>query len=216
MDFLKHLILALFLAIPAQAWDFGLNGRATDTHCTDPANTTYIRDGVLDPYPTTRTETFGYTATDSDNARDRDSGLDCRLAGVVFQRNDGNFTTIRIDLPSAGTYDIRLAIGESTNARPDQRVEILDNATSKFTITSSTLAADNWIDANGNVRTSAADWVSNNTARSVTFASTTMIIKLGTTANLGGGESRSVLAHVRVTSSASSTNLPLLQAIGEE
>lgn len=205
MVVLRYLLVILLFSTSVEAWDFGLNGRSSSGYCSDPASTTYVLDGSVDAYPVSRGgETFGFTATDVDNARDRDSGLDCRLAGVVFQRNDGNFSTIRIDLPAPGTYDIRLAIGESSNARPDQQVEILDNATSKFTITSSTLAADTWIDANGNVRTSASDWTSNNTARSVTFASSILIIKLGTTANLGGGESRSVLAHIRVTSAGSS------------
>ena len=45
-------------------------------------------------------------------ARDRNAKLDPRLAGINFA-NNGSPATFYVDLPSAGTYNLSLAMGDA-------------------------------------------------------------------------------------------------------
>ena len=217
MDFLKKLILVLILPATAHAWDFGLNGRESSGYCTDPANTTYFQ-GDSDIYPVTRAgETFGFSPGEGNSKRDRDNAVDCRLAGNVFATNDGNqASTLRIDLPSAGTYDITLALGDALFSNAQIHAEVYDDSTLLFTVADTDgVASGAFVDANGVEHTTAANWVSNQTPRTVTFASTVFKVKLGTATDLSDG-SRSTLAHVRITTAVATDILPQLQATGED
>lgn len=185
------------------AFDKGFDFRASSGFVTDPASCTYVigpdGGGVHDQYPTTRNSvTFGFVAWGaSDSSRDRDSGIDPRLSGMVYTPNNGTQVDFRIDLLSAGTYNIALAMGEASSDHTGQRIEILDNTTSRFSISGDTLGG-NFIDANGNAR-SAAAWPGSNTPRSITMATTTLIVRFGALTNVG---SDTTMAHVRVTRTA--------------
>lgn len=195
---MKRILLLIALLIPVQAfaWTEGFNFRDTSAYCTDPADT----QGAYSPdnnggtsndtiYATTAGGvTFGFSSTpDVDNRRDRDSGVDCRLAANNGHTNgDATPLRFRVDLPSTGTYRIRLAIGNTSGTSDDPIVKILDNVTVKNTISfSGTMSSGHFLDAGGNDRTSAADWVSNNASIDVTFASTTFWLEIGGTSSTG-------------------------------
>jgi hypothetical protein len=202
---IRALILILWIPALASAWDFGLNGRESPGYCTDPASTTYFN-GDSDPYPTTRGgATFGFNPGEGNSKRDRDNAVDCRLAGNVFATNDGTqASTLEIDLPEAGTYSISIALGDALFSNAQIRAEVYDNSTLLYAIADTDgVAGGAFVDANGVEHTTAANWVSNQTPRVSTFASTKLKVKLGTTTNLGDG-SRSTLAHIRITTVVSS------------
>lgn len=160
---------------------YGFNFRATSGYVTDSAGETYVIGAV---YPETRNGiTFGWNTDISGECRDRATGIDVRLAGINRQTNDGTQKTFRIDLPAAGDYDIRLALGDGGGF--DQAyvyLQVLDNATPVATIddTDGLTAGGgvNFDDATGAGMTTAA-WPGSNTKITKTFSSTTLNIKIG-------------------------------------
>lgn len=194
------------------AWAASINFRATDTYVTDGTGETYCL-GQGDTYPTTRAGiTFGYTTTEADMGRDRDSGLDRRLAGVNQRGNDGTQAVFRLDLPSSGNYTIRLALGDGTEAQAYQRLDILDNTTLITSIVDGTgTAGAHFDDAAGNDRTAAA-WPGSNTALTgQVFATSTFIFKLGATS---AQSNSSTIAHLYVQKEVSSVAYTLIAGIG--
>lgn len=206
---IKRLLPILFVLAFADSafaqWTKGLNFRATAGYCVDPADTTYAfcgDGGVYDAYPTTRNGlTFGWNdGAFNDCRRDRDSAVDCRLAGKN-NRNDSTTNSIgkanlRIDLPNAGTFDIRLALGDASFSQTNEYFEIYDNTTLLATVTNSgTFGPAQWVDATGVVRTSAADWVNNNQPLNLTFASAILNIKYANPAGTGSGS----ISHIMIT-----------------
>ena len=149
----------------------GLNFRATSAYVTDGADETYVLG--TDAYPTTRDgATFGWeSGFASANTRNRTTSPDRRIAGVHFDTNGD--AVFRIDLPSAGTYSVRLACGDTTASNSVGGL-LKDDATTKITITTATLtslggagavdATDTWY--------SRTNWPTSNTAVSVAFSST--------------------------------------------
>lgn len=157
------------------AWDKGFNFRATSGYVTDPANTTYVL--PTDGYATTRNSvTFGWNA--GVNSADRNSALDARLAGINF--NSGGGYEFRVDLPSTGDYVIHLAIGDASGGGTgSQTVDIKDNATTKFSLTTRTYnTANQWYDAGDNARTNVT-WPTSEVGVTATFASTVFKLAIG-------------------------------------
>lgn len=141
-------------------------------------------------------------ATGSDQVRDRNAALDARLAGIAFIGNSTvGASKYRINLPSTGTYSIRLAAGDADNSRAIY-LRILDNTTALATFTNVATATGQWMDAQGTVHTSAANWTANNAARSITMATTTLFIEIGTTD--GSGSDITALSHVSIVSTGGS------------
>lgn len=180
------------------AFDAGLNFRRSSGYVTDPAGTTYVQDN--DDYPTSRGGwTFGYTNDlPTDNDRDRDSGIDARLAGVHFYTNNdtgGSAKSFRIDLDNTGNHDVHIASGDATAAQT-QYWHVKDNTTSLIDETdgTSTPSAD-WEDATGTVRTSASDWVTNETAETHNFSSTIFVLEIG---GDHSSATNTTISHVRV------------------
>lgn len=183
--------------------DIILSFRATAGFVTDAVGT-YVLGG--DTYPTTRGGfTFGWTSgsagTDRDGA-DRDATVtDKRLAGIQYGIG-GSQCTFRVDLPSTGNYTVRLANGDTgaDQSSSKQYIEIFDNATSKLVIDKPTgPAQDHYYDATGVDRTEAAWPGSNAPSASLSFATTTFFIQLGSVAN---GSGYTVLAHLQITTVA--------------
>ena len=165
----------------SSSWSYGVDFRDTSGHATDVGTNTYFlgtNDTGAGAYPISRGginigSSDGLALTVLDNA-----GTDPRFAGVIYT-GPGQSKAFKIELPTTGTYNVRLAIGESDNGFPTHQVIILDNSTTKATITGGTSAAHHFLDATGVERTSESDWIANNVSLSVTFASTTMILRLG-------------------------------------
>lgn len=176
----------------------GVDFRATAGFVSDPsANYTKdILDGII-TYPTSFGTTFiGWEDTNVSVTRDRNAGNDARIAGMAQATTVASY---RINLPSAGTYSIQVAIGEASYARSNQKLEIFDDVTSKLTLSGNTGAANSFIAADNSVYT-AVNWAAANTVDGggtaqvdVTFASTIARFKLGDGANA------SYLAHVFIT-----------------
>lgn len=110
--------------------------------------------------------------------RDRTAVGDVRTRGIHFGAQTGVYD-YRIDLPAAGTYNIRAAFGDKDNAH-HQRVRILDGTTVLFDYSSAgVVGIDAYMDATGVTRTSASDWVTNNAIQVVTLTTTTLRIRMG-------------------------------------
>lgn len=195
---MRNLIL-LILLVPslARAWtDGGINFRDSAGYVTDGTDETYCL-GDADPYPTTRAGiTFGWSTIDGDSGRDRNSSVDRRLAGINQCSNDGTPCIFRLDLFTSGTKSICLALGDYGSNQDYQKIEFLDDTTSLFTITDTDgTVFTNFNDASGVNRTAAA-WPGSNVCVEHTFATTTMIVKLGSTSAQANS---STIAHLRVT-----------------
>lgn len=167
------------------SYDIGFNFRETSGFVTDPASTTY---SLSEAYPTTRgSVTFGFGTTDLLTfCRDRNSGIDARLAGLV-QVNSASVSdqTFRIDVPASGLVAVSMAFGDATFGS-DSSWQILDSdgTTVLASQTGQTTAGGEWRDATGVLRTSASDWTTNNAAVNVTLSGTIFYLKLIATAGV--------------------------------
>lgn len=174
---------------------YGFNFRASSGYVTDSAGQTYSLGAA---YPETRNGiTFGWETIGHLDMRDRDSGIDVRLAGMNFNNASGGaHSTFRIDLPSSGSWDVRCAVGD-TSGHTDVYFKASDDATAFITVDSAGgHGAYEWFDAGGTVRTSASDWVNNNASVNRSFASTIMRFQIGKDAASG----ISCVAHIEVSS----------------
>lgn len=172
------------------SFDIGINFRASAGFVTDGANETY---SLGETYPQTRGGvTFGWDLDAT--PRDRNAGVDRRLAGMN-STVDGNDRTFRLDLPAAGQYTIRLAMGDIDNGSVNSKVVIKDNVTTLLTIGPHSTGVDEFYDA-ADASYSSANWPTSNTGAVLTFASTTLNLVVDGVPAV----SNSVVAHLRVTS----------------
>jgi len=187
---------------------FAFDFCSTTNFVTHNSNATPVTEA--DVYPTTRTVngvslTFGWVAAPTGQSRDRDNTADPRLASCVFggSGSGGINPSFRVDLPTSGSWNLNLALGDIQNDRDNQCV-VKDNTTTLATISGSTTSpASNFVDAAGTLRTTAT-WVSSNSARSLTFASTTCFLNSSTN---GGASNIGSIAHALFTSVASGSPL---------
>lgn len=142
---------------------FGVDFRATSGYVTDPTDYTYC---LGDSYPTTRGGfTFGWIADALAflSTRDRDNTVtDKRLAGINFAVNalaNGVETRFQLDKTGAGT--IIAAFGDLNNAQTIV-CSIRDSGGTKFSLNTATSNPGEFYDGSQTLRTSAADWTSNN------------------------------------------------------
>lgn len=163
----------------APAFNAGFDFRATAGYVTDVAPNTYVL--ASDTYPTSRGGfTFGWESTTGLDSRDRSTGVDSRLAGINFKPNSDTVTdTFRVDLPLAGTYNIRLALGDGTTSAQTNYVVVKDTSTALITF-APIATGGNFADAAGNLW-SPANWPANNVAVSEAFATTILRIVIGGT-----------------------------------
>jgi hypothetical protein len=171
----------------------GFNFRSTLAYVTDPADTQFVDD--YDTYPQTNNGvTYGWSDAIG-NVRDRSTGVDARLAGSNWYSSCCSDEYFQVDLPSAGTYYVRLAIGAYDGAS-EVDVDICDNTTVKATITTGwatdTTGADYVLDATDVERSSSADWVTNNAAAQITFSTTTFRLYFRDTDDASGNRIRHI------------------------
>lgn len=174
----------------------GLNFRQTAGYVTDGSNEDYeiyaTTGGLGAGYPRTTPQgnTVGWenVSTDSGYTRNRNSGNDRRIAG----RSGPNLTicAYRIDLPSAGSYSLRLAVGDGAYTSA-VAFEVRDTSSVLMSTTGSTSAGNTFKDAT-NTQYSAANWPASNTAATLSF-STTIFRLAPTTAG-------SAVAHIYIAS----------------
>src|SRR5271157_6482568 len=109
VSLLSFLVLPLTMAatgtlsIPgplSSGWQQGFDFRHTAGFVTDPPGDTYVLSTTA--YPTKGGgTTYGWAKTSLVQGRDRNAGLDPRLAGINFV-NNGAPATFNVDLPSPG------------------------------------------------------------------------------------------------------------------
>ena len=153
----------------------GFNCRATLGYVTDGANEIFVSD-AFGAYPQSKTidgDTFncGWETAPA-HSRDRNSGLDARLAGAVYTLSASGISPVfRIDVPNAGDYGIQVAMGEASFAS-NAKYEVRDTTTALITLTETNIAQENYVDASLFERSSAANWVSAQVEVTKTVATT--------------------------------------------
>ena len=165
-------------------WQQGFNFRSTAGYVTDPPNTTHVLGTTA--YPTkVGTVTFGWLKTILVQARDRSTSVDPRLAGINSAFN-GYPATFQVDLPSPGTYNLSLAMGDDGYAQCWVlcQVQFLDGSTVLGTVTGGSLASGYFYDEASN-KWSAAAWPTSNVTKQVTMAGTHLTVLVGTNAISG-------------------------------
>lgn len=208
---MRNLILILSWLFLGAWTDAGFNFRATSGYVSDGADQTYV---LADTYPTTRGGfTFGWTSALGDGSRDRDSGIDVRLAGQNQVITPNAPRTFRVDLSATGSYTICVANGDATSTQSDQRLEFYDDSTLLFSIVDaggSSIAGGNFNDASGVERTAAA-WPGSQVCVTHTFATTIFNMVAGS-----GSSENGTIAHLRIYAAAASSNVLFLNASGEQ
>lgn len=183
----------------------GFDFCASSSFVTHNADCTYVL--TTDGYPTVRDGfTFGTISPATAVGANRDSTVDPRLAGVITRVSSASQWGWRLNLPAAGYYLIRLALGDATVAHGvNQYLTLGDNVTTLFAAGGIT-AAGHFIDATG-VDCHLAVWPGSNAPALLRFTTAILILSLGhpvTTSDT------SALAHLYVESA------PAPDAIAQE
>lgn len=192
--------------------DMGFNFRSSGGYVTDASNMVPV---LVEAYAHTYTASDGQSTAGGweeapDGGADRNSALDARLAGMNYFSNNSAGKHFRIDLPAAGDYAVALAVGDTATTNTVWSLIVQDTTTTRLTLASGTigtLAANQYCDASGVIRTSAADWVTNSATVTLTFASTICRLFIG---SLASGDF-TTLAHARLTAVAAGGGLLLRQ-----
>lgn len=164
----------------------GFNFRASSGFVADGTNETYVL--ASDVYPTTRNGvTFGWAVdpnTLGGGDRDRDAGIDRRIAGMHFIGNHNTSTdTFRVDLPAAGVYTVQFGVGDAGANAKTNYIRILDDTVSLISFQPlNTLATPTFGDAAGNTY-NAATWPSSEASVTKTFSSTICRVLIGDSLN---------------------------------
>lgn len=188
----------------------GIPFRSTEAYVSDSGNddsensTSNTADAPVDaisyPRTTTQGNSVGWEVIDGGTAistRNRNTAGG-RLAGHHAHAASAVAERFRIDLPSAGSYLIRLAAGDY-NYSSNTNATVYDDTTSVVSVTTATTAATRWRDATGVERTSVSDWNNNNAGSTQTFASTILRMSIGT------GAANGQIAYLYVESAAAAT-----------
>lgn len=161
-----HIRITVFYDVVHWGLAKGFNFRFTSGYVTDGPNEAYVLTATA--YPTTRivggeTVTFGWTLAPG-SSLDVDSTVDRRLAGYGEYSQSRNF---RVEIPFAGLYDFRLAVGlcnsSGQNQPPWQEVKIRDGdaQTERFSIGPHSVNGGSFYDAADQLLTT-AEWPSRN------------------------------------------------------
>src|SRR5271167_4711298 len=165
-------------ASPDGGWQQGFDFRNTSTFVTDPSGDTYVLPTTAYPTKSNGT-TFGWVKTSLVYGRDRNAQLDPRLAGINYVTN-GSPATFYVDLPSPGTYNISLAMGDAgyQQCYTQCQIQFFDGNTLLFTLARGRTLAGYSYDAAGN-NWSAAQWPTDNLSQQVTVAGMRLTVVVG-------------------------------------
>ncbi len=170
----------------------GINFRASAGFVTDGPGQTYCLG--TDAYPTPRGGyVFGWETPVLVDARDRNSGVDPRLAGMVYRPNGGGVSTFRLDV-SPDMYRFGLATGDGYGGNiQDNYLDIKDNTNTPSLITFDplTTGATSFGDAAGNIWTNTS-WAANNSLVDINLS--TGILRI--TISSSSGSFSSTIAHI--------------------
>ena len=172
------LVMASSLEAASQ-WQQGFDFRNTAAFVSDPPGDTYVLPTMK--YPTTANGvTFGWVKTSLVQGRDRSLKVDPRLAGINLITN-GSPATFYVDVPSPGTYNISLAMGDAgyQECWKQCQIQFLDGNTVVATLSRGSTNRGYFYDAAGN-NWSAAVWPGSNVSQQVTLAGTRLTMVIGT------------------------------------
>lgn len=183
------------------AYPQGINFRETLAYATDGANEDFEGNGTtslnLPTYPRTTAQgnSVGWESGGASvGPRNRNSGNDRRIVGLHLA-GSGLVKVYRLDLPSSGNYNVRIAAGDATYAG-NTKVELFDTTSSLGVLCSgSTGAANSFKDAADAIYT-AANWPGSNALVGATFSTTICRFHSGDTGI------NAVLAHLYVEAAA--------------
>jgi hypothetical protein len=175
-----------------------INFRGTAGLITDPAGQTY---SLAEAYPTSRGGlTFGWSGGSVGPADRADfAPYVPEFSGVNSAVAAAGAADFRLDLPAAGTYAVRLALGDASYAQPSLYCSLHDGATGALLASvaagSATEDVSQYLDATGALRTNPADWRASNAAVSVAVTGTVpyLIVRLAE-----GGTGVTSVAHLEV------------------
>src|SRR3990172_2505210 len=177
----------------------GINFRATAGYVTDPTGTTYQTATTANyPFTTPQGNNVGWEAALVGGTRDRSTTVNARLAGINYTAASATAKKYRFDLPAAGSYNVRVAMGDAGSSN-GAYCQLFDNVTLLSTLVTdhtNTGAAGNFYDATDTLLT-AATWPGSNTAYAATFAST--IARFSIAPAAGGNYA---VAHLYIESAA--------------
>lgn len=184
----------------------GINFRASSGYVTDSANHDYELAGTYGNYPRTTAQgnSVGWESGGGYvDSRNRNSGVDARLAGCNIAGAGAGQCIYRIDLPSSGSYVVRFAAGDA-NYVCDVAWDLADTTTQlRVLSTGSTSAGGRFNDATDTEYTS-ANWPGSNSSVTDSYSST--ILRVRTTA---AADQR--IAHLYVESAGGATGHPTMK-----
>ena len=184
----------------SSGWAVGFDFRNSAGYVTDPPGDSYVLSGTA--YPTkSNGVTFGWLKTSLVQSRDRNAKLDPRLAGINFAVN-GMPATFYVDLPSAGAYNLSLALGDAgyQSCWVQCQIQFLDGKTVLATVTKGSTNMGYFYDAKG-TNWSAASWPTSNVSRQVTLAGTRLTVVVGTSKATGDSTPIAFLGVAQVSGS---------------
>jgi hypothetical protein len=176
--------VTLTVTAASGGWQQGFDFRNTKTYVTDPPGDTSVL--ATTKYPTTvNGVTFGWLNTYFVQGRDRNPKIDPRLSGVNLITN-GSPATFHVDLPSPGTYNVSLAMGDASYLECWKQclIQVLDGNTLLAAVIEGTTNLGYFYDAVGD-NWSAAAWPAGNVSQQVTLAGTQLTVVVGTNQNTG-------------------------------
>ena len=189
----------------ASGWQQGFDFRSTSNFVTDPPGDTYVL--ATTAYPTKGNGvTYGWLKTSLEQGRNRNAGVDPRLAGVNLITN-GSPATFYVDVPAPGTYNLSLGMGDDSyeDCWKQCLIQFLDGNTVVATVSEGLINLGNFYDATGK-NWSAATWPANNLSQQVTLTSSRLTVILGT--NQATGDFTPI-AFLGVAQGSSSPNFTL-------
>jgi hypothetical protein len=157
----------------------GVNFRSTAGYVSDPTNYDYEISSVVDyPRTTVQGNNIGWESTNFGGGpqyRNRNSGNDARLAGEAFYDDLARAARYRIDLPSAGSYSVGLAVGDPIYVATSY-IQLYDDLTLLSTLVNGTTsAAQRFFDATGTEYTNLT-WPTSQTLVQFSFSSSILRI----------------------------------------
>ena len=185
---------------PGSGWQQGFDFRNTSTYVTDPSGDTFV--GPTTAYPTKNNGvTFGWVKTNVVQGRDRNKIVDPRLAGINYV-NNGVPGTFYVDLPSPGTYNLSLALGDAGYAQcwVQCQIQFFDGSTLLATVSGGSISMGYFYDAKGN-KWSAVAWPGSNLSQQVTLAGSRLTVVVGTTKASGDATPIAFLGVTQVSGS---------------
>ena len=161
-------------------WQQGFDFRNTSTFVTDPSGDTYVL--ATTAYPTKGNGvTYGWVKTSPVSARDRSTSVDPRLAGINYV-NNASPATFNVQLPSSGTYNVSLAMGDDGYSAVHDKVSGAVSGRQHCSGYGDRRDSTNpgyFYDAKGK-NWSAAAWPGSNLSQQVTLTGTRLTMVVGT------------------------------------